>query len=96
MNNLSYEFNVRQLSLVAEAQGDYFSHDLEDVVFVLENRSDFIHELLDAPEDVKHYLSQQAQSLLNEDFLNVLPGLVSTSASSKPVLNILRVMASWA
>lgn len=76
-------------------KGDYFSHDLEDIVFVLDNRSDFIRELIDAPEDVKCYLSEQAKSLLNEDFFNVLPGLLNTSASTKPVLDILRIMASW-
>lgn len=76
-------------------KGDYFSHDLEDIVFVLENRSDFIRELMDAPEDVKFYLSQEAKILLNEEFFNVLPGLMTLSASPKPVLNVLRLMASW-
>lgn len=76
-------------------QGDYFSHDLEDIVFVLENRSDFIRELMDAPEDVKRYLSVQAKSLMTEDFLNILPGLMTMSESPKTVLNILRIMASW-
>jgi len=76
-------------------KGDYFSHDLEDIVFVLENRSDFILELMDAPDNVRHYLSTQAKQLLNEDFFNLLPGLMTMSESPKPVLNILRIMASW-
>lgn len=76
-------------------KGDYFSHDLEDVVFVLENRSDFIRELMDAPDDLKHYLSGQAKNLLNDEFLNILPGLMTMSGSPNPVLNILRIIASW-
>lgn len=75
-------------------EGNYFSHDLEDIVFVLENRSNFIRELIDASGEVKRYLSVQAESLLNDDFLNVLPGL-TLSASINPVLNLLRIMASW-
>lgn len=76
-------------------KGDYFSHDMEDIVFVLENRSNFIRELIDAPSAVKSYFATQAGDLLNDEFFNVLPGLVRTSMSPTSVINILRIMASW-
>ncbi|MDO3384763.1 nucleotidyl transferase AbiEii/AbiGii toxin family protein [Gilvimarinus sp. SDUM040013] len=77
-------------------EGNFYSHDLEDIVFVLENRSGLIRELEAAPEDVKQYLSAQATSLFNDEFLNVLPGLVIDDRHSPAVVtDMLRVMASW-
>lgn len=75
--------------------GDHFSHDLEDIVFVMENRKNLIRELIDAPQDVKQYLAQQAHELLNEDFLNILPGLLVNSESADAVRNNLKLIASW-
>ena len=76
-------------------KGDYFSHDLEDIVFILENRSGFIHELLAASDELKAYFSTQVSLLLNDDFLNILPGLVALNASPQPVVNLLKIMATW-
>lgn len=77
-------------------KGDYFSHDLEDIVFVLENREGFIIDLLDCPEALKEYFSEQAKLLLNDDFLNVLPGLLNNPESARAVENSLNIMKSWA
>jgi predicted nucleotidyltransferase len=77
-------------------EGNYYSHDLEDIVFVLENRSGLIRELETEPKDVKLYLAAQVRQLLNEKFLNVLPGLVMDDRHSPAVVtDMLRVMASW-
>lgn len=83
-------------AFAGRGQGDYFSHDLEDIVFVLENRDRFIIELMDCPDDLKKYFSQQANLLLNDDFLNVLPGLLSTPDSANAIKNSLEIMKSWA
>lgn len=76
-------------------KGNYFSHDLEDIVFVMENRSNLILELLDSPFELKQYLSEQAKLLINEDFLNVLPGLLNNADSHKVIENNLRIMSGW-
>jgi hypothetical protein len=77
-------------------KGDYAaSHDLEDIVFVLENRTNIILELMDAPEELKSYFSEQAKNLLNDKFLNVLPGLLGLKASLGTVTHTLRIMAAW-
>ena len=76
-------------------KGDFFSHDLEDIVFVLENRSRFILELAKCSDEVKSYFASQAISLLNDDFLNVLPGLLNNSESTGPVVDTLKIMKSW-
>ena len=83
-------------AFTGRGKGDYFSHDLEDIVFVLENRNRMIMELMDCSEELKQYFSRHAALLLNEDFLNVLPGLLSNPESARAVENSLNIMKSWA
>lgn len=82
-------------AFAGRGEGNYFSHDLEDIVFVLENRDRFIFELIDCPDELKQYFSEQANSLLNDDFLNVLPGLLNNPDSARAVENSLNIMKSW-
>lgn len=82
-------------AFAGRGKGDYFSHDLEDIVFVMENRSSLVIELMDSPEELKHYFSSQATLLLNDDFLNVLPGLLNNPNSASAVENSLKIMQSW-
>lgn len=83
-------------AFAGRGKGDYFSHDLEDIVFVLENRSRLIIELMDCSQELKQYLSQQAESLLNDEFLNVLPGLLNNAESAEAIESSLNIMKSWA
>jgi hypothetical protein len=83
-------------AFAGRGKGDYFSHDLEDIVFVLENRKKLIVELMSSSEALKQYFSQQAALLLNDDFLNVLPGLLNNPNSARAVENSLNIMKSWA
>jgi hypothetical protein len=76
-------------------QGNYFSHDMEDIVFVLENRSRLIIELMDSSQELKQYLSQQAELVLNDEFLNVLPGLLNNPDSAEAIESNLNIMKSW-
>lgn len=82
-------------AFAGRGQGDYFSHDLEDIVFIMENRNRLIIELQDCPDELKQYLSAQAESLLNDDFLNVLPGLLNDPNAASAVENSLNIMKSW-
>lgn len=75
--------------------GDFFSHDLEDIIFVMENRNRLIFELMDSTEELKQYLSRHAAMLLNDDFLNVLPGLLNNQDSATAIVNSLNIMKSW-
>jgi predicted nucleotidyltransferase len=43
----------------------YWSHDLEDIIFVLDNRDSIDEELLNADANVKKYLQQEFTVLLN-------------------------------
>lgn len=45
------------------------SHDFEDIVYVIDNRSDIVEQINLAPIDVKLYLKEQLGKILNDDFL---------------------------
>lgn len=82
-------------AFIGRGNGDYFSHDMEDIVFVMENRKDLVRELMDAPAELKAYFSQQAKDFLNDRFLNVLPGLLLVPTAANTIVNQLKMMASW-
>lgn len=82
-------------AFAGRGNGDYFSHDMEDIIFVLENRNRIIVELMDCSEELKEYFSSQAELILNDDFLNVLPGLLNNSDSAKAIENSLNIMKAW-
>lgn len=83
-------------AFAGRGKGDFFSHDLEDIVFVMENRKGLITDLMNCPDALKRYFSQQARMLLQDDFLNVLPGLLNNPNSAVAIENILKIMKSWA
>ena len=82
-------------AFAGRGKGDFFSHDLEDIVFVMENRNRLLVELMDCTADLKQYFSRQAALLLNDEFLNVLPGLLNNPDSAKAIENSLKIMKSW-
>jgi hypothetical protein len=66
--------------------GDFrMSHDLEDIVTVIDGRAEIIEEVRLAHADLQTYLSREFRALLsNRDFLEALPGhLLPDSASQQ-------------
>lgn len=45
------------------------SHDFEDIVYVIDNRTDIVEKLRNAPNDVKLYLKEQLGLILNDGIL---------------------------
>lgn len=82
-------------AFVGRGKGNFFSHDLEDIVFIMENRSGLVMELLGCSDELKHYFADHASRLLNDDFLNVLPGLLNNPDSARAVENSLKIMRAW-
>lgn len=82
-------------AFTGRGEGNFFSHDLEDIMFIMENRSGLVMELMNCSEEMKRYFATQADSLLNDDFLNVLPGLLNNPDSARAVENSLKIMKSW-
>lgn len=71
------------------------SHDLEDIVTVIDGRAELVDEIRLAPADLQEYLSAEFGALLlSHDFLDALPGhLLPDSASQQRlglVLNRMR------
>ena len=56
--------------------GDYrMSHDLEDLIAVIDGRESIINEIRNAPVQVREYLAKRVKQLLSEDaFEEALPG----------------------
>ena len=45
------------------------SHDFEDIVYVIDNRTDIVEQIHNAPKDVKPYLKEQLRLILNDHVL---------------------------
>ena len=71
--------------------GDYLaSHDLEDIITVIDGRTEIIDEISRAPEDVREYISGKIAGLLkNRQFLDALPGYLLPDEASQGRLRIL-------
>ncbi len=53
----------------------YASKDLEDLVYLFIHTSDIVHQILNAPEDVRQYLKEAVHRLLNDaTAMGAIPG----------------------
>jgi len=65
----------------------YLSHDLEDIITVVDGRDELLAELAAAPSELRHFIAGQFQAVLDHtDFSNVLPGIVSQTTRTGLVL----------
>jgi predicted nucleotidyltransferase len=65
------------------------SHDLEDIVTVVDGRAELADEIHAAPPDLREYLSREFGALLsNRDFIEALPGHLLPDIASQQRLNI--------
>lgn len=80
-------------------RGDFLaSHDLEDIIAVIDGRAEAVDEVRSAPQEVKDFLAAEFTILLTtRDFLDALPGhLPPDSASQKRVSIVVDRMRSIA
>jgi predicted nucleotidyltransferase len=55
------------------------SHDLEDIINVLDGRASLLHEIAESPRALREYLRTRCQALLKTpNFSDYLPGLVAS------------------
>jgi hypothetical protein len=79
--------------------GDFIaSHDLEDIITLLDGRPELVDEIRIAPDDVKGYLAQKfGEFLKSRHFLDALPGhLMPDSASQQRIQILIERMKSIA
>ncbi len=66
-------------------KGDYLSsHDLEDLITVVDGRSELLDDLRAAPEDVRSYIADTIGRLLKtKEFIDASPGYLLPDAASQ-------------
>lgn len=71
------------------------SHDLEDIINVVDGRAELVAELAIAPDDVRTFIAGQFEAVLKHpDFSNALPGIVSQSSRTGLVLQRFAAVAA--
>lgn len=75
--------------------GDFLSsHDLEDVLNIVDGREELAGEMAGAPAELRQAVATAfAQLLSNQDFANVLPGLVAEPERAGLVLERLKALS---
>ena len=89
---------TKLVAFLDRGKGDYLtSHDLEDIISVVDGRPELVEEIGHASSELREYVAEVFASLLADDgFLNALPGLVlegSPANRSPVVLQRLRAIA---
>ncbi|MGD0570475.1 MAG: hypothetical protein ABSA78_18890 [Candidatus Sulfotelmatobacter sp.] len=70
-------------------KNDFSSHDLEDIITVVDGRPELVDEVHLAPADLQKYLSDQFRNLLgSRDFLEALPGHLLPDVASQQRLGL--------
>ncbi|MBU1964646.1 MAG: hypothetical protein KKD24_02385 [Proteobacteria bacterium] len=71
--------------------GDYMaSHDMEDIITILDGRPEIISEIRSSSDDLKDFLSRTFRTLLaNDEFLDSIPGHLSPDRASQTRLPML-------
>jgi hypothetical protein len=75
--------------------GDFMSsHDLEDVLNIVDGREDLVNELATAPADLRQAVASVFTALLtNPNFANVLPGLMAEPERAGLAMERLRALS---
>ena len=71
--------------------GDYMaSHDMEDIITILDGRPEIVSEIRSSSDDLKDFLSRTFRILLvNDEFLDSIPGHLSPDRASQTRLPML-------
>jgi hypothetical protein len=81
---------TKLVAFLDRGKGDYFeSHDLEDVLSVVDGRPELVDELGRADRELREYVAGVfARLLADENFINALPGLVieGSPADRSPIV----------
>lgn len=104
---LSVGLNIRLVSAVGfiatkleafagRGAGDFLtSHDIEDVLNIVDGREELMAEMADAPTDLRQAVASAFQKLLSDpDFENVLPGLIAESDRADLIMQRLKAMSA--
>jgi predicted nucleotidyltransferase len=80
-----YFLGTKLEAFFGRGKADYMaSHDLEDLITVLDGRLEIVEEVQQSQEGIKQYLAEQFERLLaNDEFLDALPGHLAPDEASQ-------------
>lgn len=71
-------------SHASRGEGDYYHHDIEDVIAVVDGRPSLLSEIRTAPDEVREFLAIRVRSLLADPaFMEALPGHLQPDVASQ-------------
>jgi hypothetical protein len=77
-------------SFLARGEGDFFHHDMEDLLEIVNSRHELVDELAAAPADVREFLADTFEVwLADTSFLDALPGHLPGDAANQARVPIL-------
>ena len=69
------------------AQDYLASHDLEDIITIIDGRLPLLDEVRATPPELRHYIAEETRTLMQiPDFLDALPGHLPGDAASQAKL----------
>ncbi|WP_338667321.1 hypothetical protein [Pseudodesulfovibrio methanolicus] len=80
-----YFLGTKLEAFYGRGEGDFMtSHDIEDIIAVLDGNLDVVEEVTQALDDIRAYLASELSGLLaDEEFRDALPGHLPTDAASQ-------------
>lgn len=72
-------------AFAGRGKADYLSsHDLEDLIAVIDGRTELVQEIQSAPNDIRAYIASEMKQLLGTSaFMDALPGYLLPDAASQ-------------
>lgn len=76
---------TKYVAFLDRGDNDYYaSHDLEDLITVIDGRASIVEEVRNAAARLRKYVAQAIKNLLDsEDFMEALPGLLPSDPASQ-------------
>lgn len=72
-------------------RSDWFSHDLEDIMLVVDGRPELLAELVGSPPELRRFVAAEVRAMLSEpDLDDVLPGFLGADAQKQQRASLLR------
>lgn len=92
--NAPYFLATKLTAFRSRGQGDFIkSHDIEDLIAVIDGRKSLFDEVENADDEVKLFIQDELKTLIeNERFLDALPGLVLDIGRDEIVLSRMRTI----
>ena len=85
MITASYFLGTKMEAFLARGNGDYYgSHDLEDMIAVIDGRPELIDEIRNESDELKKYLAEKFNNLIQDDtFIEAIPGHLPPDPASQ-------------